>query len=63
MAAIAPIEDLREVQSELERLKAKHPDAYADFAALLRAWRKVGYKNIAKLLLGEASPEQLKGGD
>ena len=63
MAAIAPIEDLREVQTQLERLKEKHPEAFADFAALLRAWRKVGYKNIAKLMLGEATPEQLKGGD
>jgi hypothetical protein len=63
MAAIAPIEDLREVQTQLERLKEKHPEAFAEFAALLRAWRKVGYKNIARLLLGEATPEQLKGGD
>ncbi len=63
MAAIASIDDLREVVSQLERLKGKHPEAYADLAALLRAWRKVGYKNIAKLMLGEATPEQLKGGD
>ena len=27
----------------------------------LRTWRKVGYKNICKLLLGEATPEKLKG--
>lgn len=63
MPAIAPLDELREVQAQLERLKEKHPEAYADFAALLRNWRRIGYKNIAKLLLGEATPEQLKGGD
>ena len=37
------------------------PEAYDAFAALLRKYRKVGYKNICKLLLGESTPEKLKG--
>ena len=37
------------------------PEAYEAFAALLKKHRKVGYKNICKLLLGEATPEKLKG--
>ena len=45
----------------LEQLKAEHPEAYTAFADVLKAFRKVGYKNICKLLLGESTPEKLKG--
>jgi hypothetical protein len=61
MPAIASLEDLKEVQNRLEKLKERFPEAYDEFSALLRAFRKVGYKNICKLLLGEATPEKLKG--
>ena len=47
--------------ASLEELKAREPGAYDAFAALLRKHRKVGYKNICKLLLGESTPEKLKG--
>ncbi len=61
MPALASLEDLQDVQRRLEELKAKSPDAYEQFAGILRAYRRVGYKNICKLLLGEATPEKLKG--
>ena len=61
MPAVAPLDDLKDVLARLEALKSRHPEAYADFEELLRAYRRVGYKNICKLLLGEASPEKLKG--
>jgi hypothetical protein len=61
MAALASLEELREVLASLERLKDRFPEAYAEVAALLRAYRKVGYKNICRLLLGESTPEKLKG--
>ena len=61
MAAVASIEDLREVLARLEELKGRFPEAHQEYANLLRAYRKVGYKNICKLLLGEATPEKLKG--
>ena len=61
MAALASLEDLKEVLARLEELRAAHPDAYQAFAGILRNYRKVGYKNICKLLLGEATPEKLKG--
>jgi hypothetical protein len=61
MPALASLDDLNEVLVSLEQLKAAHPEAYEAFAALLRKHRKVGYKNICKLLLGEATPEKLKG--
>jgi DNA-binding ferritin-like protein (Dps family) len=61
MPAIASLEDLKEVQNRLEKLKERFPEAYEEVSALLRAFRKVGYKNICKLLLGEATPEKLKG--
>jgi hypothetical protein len=62
MPALASLDDLKEVLSRLEELKASHPDAYEAFSGILRNYRKVGYKNICKLLLGEATPEKLKGG-
>jgi hypothetical protein len=61
MPALAPLEELKDVLAHLEELRARHPEAYDAFAALLRNYRKVGYKNICKLLLGESTPEKLKG--
>lgn len=61
MPALASLEDLKEVLSHLDELKAAHPEAYEAFASVLRKHRKVGYKNICKLLLGETTPEKLKG--
>jgi hypothetical protein len=61
MPALASLEDLNQVLAGLTDLKAAHPEAYEAFSALLRKHRKVGYKNICKLLLGEATPEKLKG--
>ena len=61
MPALASLEDLKEVLSRLEALKAQHPEAYDSFAGILKGFRRVGYKNICKLLLGESTPEKLKG--
>jgi hypothetical protein len=63
MAAVASLEELREVLASLERLRDRFPEAYAEMGNLFRAYRKVGYKNICKLLLGESTPEKLKGGE
>ena len=61
MPALASLDDLKAVLAQLDELKAAHPDAYEALSAILRKHRKVGYKNICKLLLGEATPEKLKG--
>ena len=61
MPSIATLEELQAVKADLEILKGKHPDLYDEVAALFRKHRKVGYKNICKMLLGEATPEKLKG--
>jgi hypothetical protein len=61
MPAIASLEDLNAVNEELAALRDKHPAAYAELASLFRRHRGVGYRNICKLLLEEASPEELKG--
>lgn len=63
MPAVASIEELRAVAQDLAALHARHPEGYDAVAALLRAHRKVGYKNICKLMLGEATPEKLKGAE
>ena len=61
MPAVASIEDLKAVEADLAGLKGRHPEAYEELAAVFREHRKVGYKNVCKLLLGEATPEKLKG--
>ncbi len=63
MPAIASIEELRQVQTLLDSLNNEFPDAYKAFAEMLKKYRRLGYKNICKLLLGEATPEKLKGMD
>jgi hypothetical protein len=61
MAALASLEDLRKVLASLDELKQAHPEGYAAVADLLKKHRAVGFKNICKLLLGETTPEKLKG--
>jgi hypothetical protein len=61
MPSVATLEDLQAVRADLDELKRTHPEAYAACAALFKKHRKVGYKNICKLLLDEATPEKLKG--
>ena len=60
MPAIAPLEDLERIANELESLKMKNPEIYGNFVELFKNNRKVGYKNICKLLIGEANPHELK---
>lgn len=59
MAAIASMEDLQAAQKDLKALEKKHPEAYAAWVDLLKAHRKIGYKNVAKLAMG-STPEELK---
>ena len=61
MAALASLDELKHVLADLQLLKAGHPEGYDAVAAVLKKHRKVGYKNICKLLLGESTPEKLKG--
>jgi len=57
MPAIASLEDLKAAQQDL--LNAKDLN---ELKAAFKRWRKVGWKNVVKLWLGERTPEQLKGG-
>ena len=61
MPAVASLEDLKAVDEQLKVLKEEHPEVYADFVELFRKNRKIGYKNICKMMLEEATPEKLKG--
>ena len=61
MPAVASLEELKAVQSQLKDLESRHPEGFADLVALFRRHRKVGYKNICKMMMGEATPEKLKG--
>jgi hypothetical protein len=61
MPAVASLEELKAVEENLSRLKSRHTEAYADVVELFRRHRKVGYKNICKMMMGEATAEKLKG--
>lgn len=63
MPAEAPLEELERVQNELESLKMKDEEIFEDFVELFKRNRSVGYKNICKMLMGETTPEELKGVD
>ena len=63
MPAIATLEELKAVDAALKKLKEEYPDAYEKFTQLFKDTRKIGYKNICKLLIGEVTPEKLKGID
>ena len=56
MPAIASLEDLKAAQKDL--LEAKD---LTELKAAFKKWRKIGWKNVCKLWLGERTPEQLKG--
>lgn len=63
MPALATLEDLNKVLHDLREFKEKYPDACLAICAILRQHRAVGFKNLCKLLLDEATPEKLKGMD
>jgi hypothetical protein len=61
MPAVASLEELKTVEEQLRALKSQHPEGYAALVELFRRHRKVGYKNICKMMMGEATAEKLKG--
>ncbi len=61
MPAVASLEELKAVDEQLKALKGENPEVYARFVKLFRKNRKIGYKNICKMMMGEATPEKLKG--
>ena len=61
MPAVASLEELKAVKEQLGELKSQQPEGYAQLVELFRRHRKVGYKNICKMMMGEATPEKLKG--
>jgi hypothetical protein len=61
MPAVATLEELKAVEEQLRQLKTSQPEAYGQLVELFRRHRKVGYKNICKMMMEEATPEKLKG--
>jgi hypothetical protein len=60
MPALASLEELREVDKGARAFREAYPEAFRELSAFLRRYRRVGYKNIVKLLLEESTPEKLK---
>jgi len=61
MPAIATLEELKAIDMGLKKLKESYPQAYEEFAQFFKNNRRIGYKNIIKLMIGESTPEKLKG--
>lgn len=61
MPAIATLEELKAIAARLGQLKEEYPEAYEKFSSFFKENRRVGYKNIIKLMIGETTPEKLKG--
>jgi hypothetical protein len=61
MPAIATLEELKAIDAGLKQLQEAFPEAYEEMAKFFRTNRKIGYKNIIKMMIGEATPEKLKG--
>ena len=61
MPAVASLEELKAVEQQLGQLESQYPELYRDVVELFRRHRKVGYKNICKMMMGEATAEKLKG--
>ncbi len=55
MPAIAPIEDLKAAQKELLETSDIN-----ELKKVFKKYRRIGWKNICKLWLEEATPEKLK---
>jgi len=56
MPAIASLEDLKTAHKDL--LEAKD---LGELKVAFKKWRRIGWKNICKLWLGERTAEQLEG--
>lgn len=61
MPALASLEELKEVDSRVKQFQSDYPEAHRAIAEILKKYRRIGYKNIIKLLLAETTPEKLKG--
>ena len=62
MPATASYDDLKNASNEIESLKMKYPDAFKEFTDLINKRRRIGYKNLCKMIMG-STPEELKGSD
>ena len=61
MPAVATIEELRGVAEAMQRIREAHPEAFEMVVSAFKHHRAVGYKNLCKIMMGEATPEKLKG--
>ena len=61
MPAVATLEELKAVYAALNKMREEYPEAYEKFSRFFSDNRKIGYKNIIKMMIGEATPEKLKG--
>lgn len=61
MPAVATLEELKAVYAALNKIREEYPEPYEKLSRFFSDNRKIGYKNIIKMMIGEATPEKLKG--
>ena len=59
--AVHRMEELKAAAADLDAVRARFPAAYDMVVEVFKQHRKIGYKNIYRLMMGEATPEKLKG--
>lgn len=60
MPTVASIEDLEKVEHALLDFQEEYPDAFEAIRTLIDDNKKIGYRNICRLILGDR-PVKLKG--
>lgn len=55
-----PLEKLQEAAALYAHLEKQHPEAWALLQRVIKWSRRIGYKNAARLILHEQTPERLK---
>ena len=61
MPAVAPLEKIEAAHGDFIHFRNNFPEAYEELSKLIKKHRKIGYKNMNKLLLDETNPKELKG--
>ncbi|PSG96253.1 hypothetical protein BRD56_11195 [Thermoplasmatales archaeon SW_10_69_26] len=54
-------EELLRALHEVEAFEMKHPQAFEDLVDLVDRNRRIGYKNLCKMMLGRLTEEEIQG--
>lgn len=55
-------DELLRALHEVQAFEMKHPEAYEDLVDLIDRNRRIGYKNLSKMLLGRTTEDDIQDG-